>query len=139
MVKDQHNRRITNWTKNIDLYVKWTDEKGYGVFSHNPILKGELIERCYCIKTGTPVSTALMDYVFNYPKGYDLGKGTQHVLPLGFGCIYNHADDNNAMWFDTKDIPFHFDFIAQRDIAAHEEICTHYGNNYWPQKQNRSE
>tara|TARA_Y100000287_G_scaffold104539_1_gene83710 strand:+ start:936 stop:1340 length:405 start_codon:yes stop_codon:yes gene_type:complete len=126
-----------------NLYVKWTDEKGYGVFSDKPIAKGQLIERCYCIKTGSPspdhVGKALMDYVFNYPKEAKIGEGAEHVLPLGFGCIYNHADDNNAMWYDTKDIPFHFDFIAQRDIEAHEEICTWYGKHYWPNKKKRDE
>tara|TARA_B100001093_G_scaffold471183_1_gene493244 strand:+ start:470 stop:868 length:399 start_codon:yes stop_codon:yes gene_type:complete len=125
-----------------NLYVKWTEEKGYGVFSEQPIFKGQLIERCYCIKTGTPHtpgSADLMDYVFNYPKDCDINVDGQHVLPLGFGCIYNHSEDNNAMWFNTKDIPFHFDFVAQRDIEAHEEICTFYGKDYWPQKQKRDE
>ena len=37
-----------------NLYVKWTGEKGYGVFTDKPIKKGELVERCYCIKTGSP-------------------------------------------------------------------------------------
>jgi len=125
-----------------NLYVKWTEEKGYGVFSDKPIWKGQLIERCYCIKTGTPkfpVSGDLMDYVFNYPKGPSVDEGAVHVLPLGFGCIYNHAEDNNAAWHNTPDLEFHFDFIAERDIPAHEEICTYYGKDYWPQKQNRDE
>lgn len=124
-----------------NLYVKWTDERGYGVFTEKPIAKGQLIERCYCIKTGSPspdhVGKDLMDYVFNYPKDDLIENGAVHVLPLGFGCIYNHDNNNNATWYDTKDIPFHFDFIAERDIAAHEEICTFYGKDYWPQKKQR--
>jgi|TARA_B100000768_G_scaffold110311_1_gene102271 SET domain-containing protein len=125
-----------------NLYVKWTEEKGYGVFSDKPILKGQLIEKCYCFPTGTPAAVPtpeMMDYVFNYPKDIDVENGGQHVITLGFGSIYNHADENNAMWYDSKEPKFHFDFIAQRDIEAHEEICTFYGKHYWPQKQTRDE
>mgnify|MGYP000020329029 FL=1 len=121
-----------------NLYVKWTDKKGYGVFTDTPIKKGELIERCYCIKTGSPkdhVNGTLMDYVFNYPRGTSMDNGAEHVLPLGFGCIYNHSNDNsNAMWDNTKDIPYHFDFIALKNIEVGEEICTYYGDEYWPTK-----
>ena len=59
-----------------NLYVKWTDEKGYGVFTDTLIKKDELIETCYCIKTSSPkwqASPALMDYLFNYPKGNFIG------------------------------------------------------------------
>ena len=126
-----------------NLYVKWTDEKGYGVFTDTLIKKDELIETCYCIKTSSPkwqASPALMDYLFNYPKGNFIGgKDMEHVLPLGFGSIYNHDDDNNAMWYNNKNIPFHFDFIALRDIQPGEEICTYYGKDYWPQKKKRDE
>tara|TARA_R110000744_G_scaffold65071_1_gene133707 strand:- start:208 stop:600 length:393 start_codon:yes stop_codon:yes gene_type:complete len=123
-----------------NLYVKWTDEKGYGVFTDKPIKKGELIERCYCIKTGSPkdhVNGTLMDYVFNYPRGVSMEKGAEHVLPLGFGCIYNHDNNDNAAWYNTENIPFHFDFIALRDIQPGEEICTNYGDDYWPTKSHK--
>jgi hypothetical protein len=38
------------------------------------------------------------------------------------------------MWDNTKDIPYHFDFIAIKDIGVGEEICTYYGDEYWPTK-----
>ncbi len=117
-----------------NLYVKWTDEKGYGVFTDKFIKKGDIIETCYCIKTGDPISNNLRDYVFNYPKA----NSTEHVLPLGFGCIYNHDENYNAMWFDNP-TPYHFDFIAQKNIEIDEEICTYYGENYWPLKIKRDE
>jgi len=116
-----------------NLYVKWTDEKGYGVFTDKFIKKEELIETCYCIKADDPISNSLHDYIFNYPKI----NAIEHVLPLGFGCIYNHDENYNALWFDSK-IPYHFDFIAQRDINISEEICTYYGDNYWPLKNKRN-
>ena len=125
-----------------NLYVKWTEEKGYGVFSDKPIKKGELVETCYCIKTGSPKNQAsdeLMDYVFNYPQKVNIGEGAVHVLPLGFGCIYNHDDNSNVEWHDNPNIPYHFDFVAFRDINAHDEICSYYGKDYWPQKKQRNE
>ena len=116
-----------------NLYVKWTDEKGYAVFSDEPIKKGDVIETCYLIKTGSPhihgVGRFLMEYVFQYPKDSSAEVG-EHVLALGFGGIYNHSDDNNAKWEHTPDMPYHFDFIAVKDIAPHEEICTFYGKEY---------
>ena len=75
-----------------------------------------------------------MDYVFNYPRGVSMEDGAEHVLPLGFGCIYNHDKNDNAAWYNTEDIPYHFDFIALKDIRVGEEICTNYGGDYWPSK-----
>tara|TARA_R110000744_G_scaffold320994_1_gene427109 strand:- start:57 stop:449 length:393 start_codon:yes stop_codon:yes gene_type:complete len=123
-----------------NLYIKWTDKKEYGVFTDKLIKKGELIERCYCIKTGSPkqhVSSTLMDYVFNYPMGVGMEGGAEHVLPLGFGCIYNHDNNDNASWYNVENTPYHFDFIALKDIQPGEEICTNYGDDYWPTKNHK--
>ena len=119
-----------------NLYVKKTKFKGYGVFSEIDIKAGEVIETCYCIKVGPDPSEEIMDYAFNYPQGKLLPEA-ELVLPLGFGCVYNHDDNNNAHWQDSKE-PYHFDFIAVKDIKAGEEICTFYGNNYWGQKENKT-
>lgn len=112
-----------------NLYVKWTDKKGYGVFTDKFIKEGELIETFYCIKASDPISDSLHDYIYSYPKI----NSTEHVIALGFGSIYNHNDNYNAMWFDSK-IPYHFNMIAQKDINIGDEICTYYGDFYWPQK-----
>ena len=40
------------------------------------------------------------------------------------------------MWFDSL-TPYHFDFVAQKNINVGNEICTYYGDNYWPQKIKR--
>jgi|TARA_B110000240_G_scaffold120983_1_gene135215 SET domain-containing protein len=128
---------------NPSLYIKHiSQEKGYGVFTKAPIFKDSIIETCYLIQTGSPdiyhVGPTLMDYVFNYPKGLDIGRGASHVLPTGFGCVYNHDEKNNARWENSATINC-FDFIAERDIKAGEEICTYYGSHYWPEKLERDE
>ena len=115
-----------------NLYIKWTDKKGYGVFTDKFINEGDIIETCYCIKANNPISNSLHDYIFSYPKI----NSVEHVLPLGFGCIYNHDENHNAMWFDSL-TPYHFDFVAQKNINVGNEICTYYGDNYWPQKIKR--
>ena len=120
-----------------NLYVKQVKGKGYGVFSSEDISKGSVIETCYCIKVGSQQSPEIMDYAFNYPKGKLLPEA-ELVLPLGFGCIYNHDEDNNADWQNSVR-PYHFNFVALRDIKAHEEICTYYGSTYWEQLEERKE
>ena len=106
--------------------VKESPGKGLGVFATELILEGELIEECHLVTLPVPYchTNILEDYRFNYPQGT---KPTEQVLPLGYGCIYNHNDKNNAFW---RDHPEHkaFQFVAKRDIQPGEEICTWYGN-----------
>jgi hypothetical protein len=114
--------------------VKNTLHKGYGVFATQPIYRGEIIEECHLLFVPKEISVQhpdlFFDYVFNYPANDD--KSTQHCLPLGFGCIYNHSDNNNAIWRGCPRGRKIFQFIAIKDIQAGEEICTRYGNEiYW--------
>jgi hypothetical protein len=112
--------------------VKPSLGKGLGVFATELIQEGEIIEECHLL---TIPGNALLfvgdlfeNYRFNWPQ-----KGTtlEQVLPLGFGCIYNHSDHNNAFWRDHPTEKL-FQFIATKDILPGEEICTYYGdNNYW--------
>lgn len=131
---------IITITPNYNVYIKSTEDKGYGVFANRDIYKGEIIETCYCVDASEIQPTgALMDYVFNYPKGKTIQEGAKLVLPLGFGCIYNHADTNNTTWSDHPTLDLHFEFKAIKDIKEGEEICTNYGHNYWPDHIKRSE
>ena len=118
------------------IYVKEAPFKGMGVFAAQDIKEGELIEKCYLLKVTTDDKDLgpLHDYVFNYPH---TGKFKHLVLPLGAGCIYNHDDNPNAIWYDSKE-QLHFDYIALRDIKKDAEICTHYGELYWKQMAERN-
>ena len=125
------------------LYVKYINkEKGYGVFTERFIKAGDIIETCYCIRSRNSIAADdfkiqdFADYIFNYPKG-NIIQGSEYVLPTGFGCIYNHSDENNARWENSKEA-YHFDFISERDIFPNEEICTYYGQHYWPDKKERN-
>ena len=111
------------------LEVKMTKKKGMGVFATKFIREGEIIETCYCIKLDKPGEELgiLSNYVYHYPAE---GEYQFSCAPLGCGMIYNHDDNANAYWRDSK-LELHFDFIALRDIKKGEEICTNYGKNYW--------
>ena len=108
------------------IEVKLSPGKGMGVFATEKILNGEIIETCYLL-TIPKEGNLLNDYRFLYPKR----TLTEYVIPLGFGCIYNHSDSPNADWLDHPEYKA-FNFVAIKDIEIGEEICTYYGgDDYW--------
>ena len=122
-----------------NIVLKYTEEKGWGVYARRYIKKGSLIERCYCIQVSNNTNTTpdeLMDYVFNYPINAEKNK-ENHVLPLGYGSVYNHSNNPNANWRHCE-LPMVFDFYSLKDIKKGEEICTYYGSSYWAFKENRA-
>ena len=50
-------------------------------------------------------------------------------MPLGFGVIYNHSDFYNIRWRKIGDRLI--EFYSIKDIEVGEELCHHYGENYW--------
>ena len=123
------------------IEVRLTENKGFGVFATEDIKANTLIEKCYCIKVDDSyenVPFALKDYTFNYPRQNTEGVSTIQVLPLGYGCIYNHSETPNAKWEDAEEHMF-FNFSTIKDIRKGEEICTYYGPDYWKQHKNRNE
>ena len=115
--------------------VKPSPGKGLGVFATELIREDEIIEECYLITIPDNaflfITELFTDYRFNWPKA---GKTLEQVLPLGFGCIYNHSDNNNAIWVDHPTEKL-FQFIAIKDILPGEEICTYYGDyTYWGER-----
>jgi len=118
------------------IEIKTSPGKGMGVFAIDVIEKGELIEECHLVKLPTKKwekSRLLDDYRFCYPQGPDWN---EYVIPLGYGCIYNHDDNNNAMWRNSPNKRA-FDFYALRKIEIGEEICTNYGKDYkWGDENN---
>ena len=96
--------------------VKTSPGKGMGVFATNKITAGEIIEECHLIfleMDPNQQSSFLEHYRFLYPQkpkqtlrgalGLTSPPGQQtpvppryedFVIPSGYGCIYNH-DNNN--------------------------------------------
>jgi len=118
------------------IEIKHTTEMGYGVYATRDFEKGELIERCYCIKIcdlEKDIPADLKNYAFQYPPG-QYERAQYYVLPSGYGFVYNHSDDNNAKWVLSK-YPMFFDYIAIKNINKGEQIFTNYGNYEFPRKE----
>lgn len=112
---------------NSKLYVKYIDNiKGFGVFANQPIKKDELIEDCYSLLIHN-TSTDYEPYYFYF-------KGDSKLLPLGFGCIYNHNDNPNIAWKVIDENNRIIRFFALDDIKMDDELCHNYGPNYWKNK-----
>ena len=120
------------------IEVKKTENMGLGVFAKEKILKGTVVESCHVIifnrnifkdfKRTYETDHMLKDYVFYW-------KNAEAAVALGYGSIYNHSNDPNAMWrpsfafsSERRDPP-RIHFTAIKDIEAGEQIFTHYNVN----------
>lgn len=97
---------------------------GRGVFAKNAISKGSIIETCPVILLpdnfeNSETEAQLERFQFNWINGLK-------CLALGFGSIYNHSENPNALFlpnYENKTIVF----IALENISADQEIFTDYG------------
>jgi len=111
------------------IRIDHSEGKGLGVFAIDKILKDEIIEECHYVIIPTD-DTVLLDYRFILPI-HENDEINECIIPFGYGCIYNHSNNNNADWrfpTDHKAVTFY----ATKDIEIGEEICTYYGGReYW--------
>lgn len=109
-----------------DLEVK-KGKKGLGIFAANDIPADTIIEvspfsSCFS-ETWANTPENLRKIVYSFPQNSD-----NYVIGLGYTSIYNHDDNNNAFWYTEKDAIL---IKTLRKISKCEEICIHYGDNYW--------
>jgi hypothetical protein len=109
---------------------------GYGVFEKETIETGELIEECRLLKLGYRANynhdPILKDYVW---AGKDDGEQTKlhgltQYMALGFGSLYNHADEPNT----SQVLNFETDVMtikAKQQIQKDEEVFVTYGKKYF--------
>lgn len=110
-----------------NLYLGDSERRGLGVYSGSELEGGLVIEyspviRSYASMWGE-VPYELKKYVFSFPQGSDV-----YVIALGYVSIYNHADNNNAMWYTTDGGIY---IKTLRKIALGEEVFINYGESYW--------
>lgn len=106
------------------LEVRDVAGKGRGVFAATAIPADTLIEVCPVIVLPKGDlqrihESRLHDYYFLWD-----GEG-ETAIALGYGSLYNHADDSNAdyeMHIEARTLHI----IARRRIPAGEEICIDY-------------
>lgn len=118
-------RRECSPCSNTGIRVGTSPLHGLGVFATRPYRSGELVERCRALTikdTDITVTSRLVDYVFE-------AKDKRNVLiALGSCSIYNHSESNNA---DFTIVGETVEIRAVKPIAKGEEICIHYGDDYW--------
>jgi SET domain-containing protein len=104
------------------LMVKKSLIHGYGVFCEENIYPGDVIEECHVL-----IDPILEDALGNYT--FRCGDSPA-IIPLGFGCIYNHSDDNNAYFYLDKEQHLMI-YKATKFISKGEEIFISYGPNWF--------
>lgn len=121
--------RYAHTSKNMQriecIYVGPSDIHGRGVFTYSDIPEGTLLEICPVLvlpeaEVKIIHQTQLHDYYFLWGDAQK-----EAAIVLGFGSIYNHADQANSRYimdYEQKSM----DFFATRDIAAGEEILVNY-------------
>lgn len=135
------------------IYMKAVPSKGRGLFCHEDIKAGELIEIAPVLilsenETSCIIPTILRDYAFN-PKGLpippamaaelniqDFDKAS--CLLMGVGSFCNHLVHPNAARENAgdSDTPM-YRLKAIQDIPAGTEITINYGIA-WPAKHRKS-
>lgn len=111
------------------LEVRDSNERGRGVFARVPIDEGEIIEECPVIvippeQLDALGGTILHEYFFQWGGTRDAG-----AIALGYGSLYNHAHDPNAMYvrrLEARLLVFH----ALRAIAPGDEITVSYHGGF---------
>ena len=116
-------------------------ELNRGVFAKRDIKKGELIHEAPVLPYPNEQhehveKTLLADYAFEY--------GINHTaLVLGYGMLFNHSYQPNAM-YDINFDNHTFDFFAYKDIKAGEEVLINYNGEVenddplWFNKENEN-
>jgi uncharacterized protein len=111
------------------LAVRESAGRGRGVFATVDIAEGTLIEECEVIvvpaeQVPALLGTVLRDYVFAWG-----GTDDEVAVALGFGSLYNHARDPNAM-FVRKLEARTLAFFTIRPVAAGEEVTISYHGGF---------
>jgi uncharacterized protein len=118
--------------RSAGVRVGWSDIHGRGVFAVRDFAAGEVVERCPVLVVPEEErddldATVLHDHYFEWEDG-------DGAVPLGLGCLYNHADDPNAGAESDHD-ELVIDMVAARPIAAGEEITIHYGEGWFEDRE----
>jgi hypothetical protein len=112
------------------LYIAKTGTKGRGVFTHNALPEGMVVEEAPVIVMSATErqlldQTLLHDYIFEWqPNGQQLC-----CMALGWVPIFNHSYSSNCEYFmDYEEEQMCIKTI--RPIAPGEELTINYNGNW---------
>ena len=99
---------------------------GRGVFCHNILLPGEVIEISPTLHIEKTADTELNKYLFNFKNN--------NMVGFGISSMFNHSDSPNVHWEynDFGDIIF----TSKKIILPGQQLYIDYGKKYW---QNRTD
>lgn len=111
----------------VRLYLKNTEGKGRGVFSHESIPKRTLIHISPVLiladhDNDSTKNTILGHYTYNW--------GKDQAMALGLGSMFNHSKTNNVGFVRAKDKEI-IEYYTLVDVPADTELCIHYGPRLW--------
>jgi len=119
--------------KHPDLVVA-PCEFGQGVFTTEPIPPNTTLEECHHLRLQSDECEGLLsDYVYGLEN--DEKDDVEYFsLPLGYGSIFNHADNHNTeYWHDVhRDLIV---FYTIKDVAAGEQLFVNYGKEWWETRE----
>eukprot|EP01122_Echinamoeba_exundans_P003828 TRINITY_DN13883_c0_g1_i1.p2 TRINITY_DN13883_c0_g1~~TRINITY_DN13883_c0_g1_i1.p2 ORF type:complete len:155 (-),score=18.91 TRINITY_DN13883_c0_g1_i1:562-1026(-) len=112
-------------TSGVGICVRFTPDRGRGVFATKQFEYGDLIEKCPVIilpfeDCEKIRETTISDYWFAWNKE----KGSTAIC-LGFGSLYNHSIEPNAV-FDQDLSERTISIYALKTIEPDEEILFNY-------------
>ena len=120
---DKNNLFVTKPDTNI--YVAISPIHGRGVFAQKHIKPGALIEQCPVIKMKLQEMTVRKHMLLNY-YAFMIDEQQEYTgIALGYGSLYNHATNCNAMYYYNKEKELMV-FEATQPIAPHQEITINY-------------
>lgn len=120
---------------NTKVFIRDSQVHGIGVFANKSIKKDEAVEVFPIVpmsfRTNYQGDTRVLEYgVVKFCECEECKRhGYVIFLRLGYGGIYNHQDDHNAMI--TIDYgKFYGTCVAIKDIEQGDEIFINYGSQY---------
>ncbi len=104
---------------------------GHGIFTTKNIPADTTLEECpYLCIDADECASSLDDYVFNLESAEENGESDVYSLVLGWGSLFNHADDHNTeYWHDTdRDLII---FHTIKKVPAGRQLFVNYGKDWW--------
>lgn len=110
---------------------------GRGVFATKPIPADTTLEECHHLRIREQDCSGIIDdYVYGLETNLDDSEEASeyYSLPLGWGCIFNHAEAHNTeYWHDTdRDLIV---FYTIKDVSAGEQLFINYGKDWWETRE----
>lgn len=109
------------------LFTATTEQKGWGVFTHEPIAADTMVELSPVIVMSAEEKakldqTRLHDYIFYW-------EGDACCMAMGLIPVYNHSYQSNCEYFQDYDNNTIY-IKTVRDIQAGEELCINYNGDW---------